>query len=687
MKINYDKLVKEWSNRMSGRAPIYTNRYHKSVLREVMKDFGYPLELLGEGYIEKSVKNKIDKKSITEFYIRVGEILSEATIDKDKYKFGHKVTWSKGGESSFKKKLPAGKPMLKMPAEKTNETADAIDVFQKVDGPIEYWLKDSNNNYHLQGTQSGLSSWFNHYSDNKEFKLDTAGKESAALLGLYMDAKGYLDRFNKLDDTTADEGVPGLSKEFKSEVKKTFSNGKDWTSHSIVGKLSTASLGNLIQIAAIASGLQEFCKDKGCLGWNMIHGDIQKYYDAEKNNPHIVTEGGKDNTADCIIVDSATSTFLKNMESEVVDTSASDGLCVLATGEKFYQVSLKEAEGGAQLGKITADFAAKFGVVDNAALASSFITEDFEPELLDEGLRDLYNKGKEFIKGVGAKIIATISTISKKVTGFYKQIFGKFDSAKKKADKKSDKFVIGLASKYLKEGKLNEAKKMSVNRAIEIIAANPIAQKNLYNEINSKLKLLINTCKKIDGVRYSDASGYGLKTIPYQSQDVNGVRKLIMNIRAFDALYIILKSSSGTIRTASEIFDELIDLEKDMYFGRTSLPLYKVYGLDSAGSGTAYVFLNTGKEYAAKRKDATKDGFPKFVMVIYVSVNAPKGKSKGYGTIGTYMLSEIKETEPYYNQVGFRSNASDAFTFTIEGSSIISKSELVKKNHIPADKK
>ena len=40
MEINYDKLVKEWSDRMSGRAPIYTNRYHKTVLRDVMKDFG-----------------------------------------------------------------------------------------------------------------------------------------------------------------------------------------------------------------------------------------------------------------------------------------------------------------------------------------------------------------------------------------------------------------------------------------------------------------------------------------------------------------------------------------------------------------------------------------------------------------------------------------------------------------------
>ena len=62
MEINYDKLVKEWSNRMSGRAPIYTNRYHRTVLRGVMKDFGYPLELLGEMPLDYTSVEKIYKE-------------------------------------------------------------------------------------------------------------------------------------------------------------------------------------------------------------------------------------------------------------------------------------------------------------------------------------------------------------------------------------------------------------------------------------------------------------------------------------------------------------------------------------------------------------------------------------------------------------------------------------------------
>ena len=70
MEINYDKLVKEWSDRMSGREPIYTNRYHKSVLRDVMKDFGYPLELLGELALDAKGVEKIykdDSKKILKY--------------------------------------------------------------------------------------------------------------------------------------------------------------------------------------------------------------------------------------------------------------------------------------------------------------------------------------------------------------------------------------------------------------------------------------------------------------------------------------------------------------------------------------------------------------------------------------------------------------------------------------------
>ena len=110
--------------------------------------------------------------------------------------------------------------------------------------------------------------------------------------------------------------------------------------------------------AAIAAGMQKFNKDKGTNGWNFVHGKIDTYYKAEQENPHIVTEGGKDNTADAILVNSSIGSFLSNMKTQPVKYDSS-GLCKLDSGEEFYQISLKKSVDKAQLGKITSDFAEK----------------------------------------------------------------------------------------------------------------------------------------------------------------------------------------------------------------------------------------------------------------------------------------------------------------------------------------
>jgi len=683
-----DRILLELSAKVDGGKPNLKNNKHLGILAEVLDDLGWTLqqksELIGNlrgikglnSNISKPKisKPKINKQDIVDFYIRVGEILSEASIHADKYPVGHQVTWSSSGEAAFTKKLPSGSPMINMPAEKAAPTDDAIEVFQS-DSGVEFYLKDSSNTYHIKGTSSTVSSWFKHFSGNDEFKLNTAGKESAALLGMYMDAKGYLDKLNALNSKTADEKVPEILGKFKSEVRSTFGNGKDWTNHDILGKLDTASVQNLIQLAAIASGMQKFKESLGIGNWNIVHGKITNYYSAEQINPNLVTDGGKDNTADCVIVDSAVSSFIENMKTGTVTFDKSTGLCTLSTGEKFYQVSLKEVEGGAQLGKITADFTAKFGAADNNSLANSFITEDFDVELLDEGLRDLFNKGKEFVKSIGKKVIDKFSEIAGKIKTFFSELFSKITSFKKVVDTENDNFIMGLASQYLKnEGKLVEAKQLkSVNEAIIVIAGNTKAQKKLYAEVNSKLSSLIKICNS-PGINYSNAGEYGVKRIAKKSLNVNGVRKLMMNIRAFDALTRLIKNSKGKIRSAADIFDELIELEKSMYFGRTSLPLYKVFGLDSAGSGTAYKFLKTGKEYSEEKKKSIKN--LDTALVVMVSEN------KGYATVGTFMLSGMKDSKVQYNQVQFRSNSSTGFSFVIEGSKIVTLEYLKDYGHI-----
>ena len=128
-------------------------------------------------------------------------------------------------------------------------------------------------------------------------------------------------------------------------------------------------------------------------------------------------------------------------------TFDSSGLCTLSTGEKFYQVSLKKEEAGAQLGKITSDFASKFGLLTNDDLVNLFIHENLDLKL-DEGFKDLFKKGVNFIKDVGVKFMTKLSEISKKIGGFFKGIFGSLKSTKKSVDKKIDKYIVGLVNKH-----------------------------------------------------------------------------------------------------------------------------------------------------------------------------------------------------------------------------------------------
>ena len=99
MEINYDKLVREWSNRLNGRNPIFTNRYHRTVLRDVMKDFGYPLELLDEA---KKLK-KVPKKDYDILY-RIGmDKYTDEIINVYNGIYKESIMKSGGGKTAFKR--------------------------------------------------------------------------------------------------------------------------------------------------------------------------------------------------------------------------------------------------------------------------------------------------------------------------------------------------------------------------------------------------------------------------------------------------------------------------------------------------------------------------------------------------------------------------------------------------------
>jgi hypothetical protein len=87
--------------------------------------------------------------------------------------------------------------------------------------------------------------------------------------------------------------------DFKNDVASVLT-GQDWSSNSLVTMMSKASVGNIIQVCAIAAGMDKFCTTKGTKNWNIVHNQIGKYYKAEIKNPFL----GKVNklTLSCLFI-------------------------------------------------------------------------------------------------------------------------------------------------------------------------------------------------------------------------------------------------------------------------------------------------------------------------------------------------------------------------------------------------
>ena len=672
---NWKKILNELSYRVSTGIPDLTNEQHLMKLWDILKEHNWSVDArvellknLSNTKIEKVDFKKVKVKEIIKAVTELGQIVSEASVFQDKYPVGSRFLVSAKYVEDFKRY--AGESVPDGVYLKVKETKADVEVIQNENQPTEYWVKSEKNGkvYHIKGTEGTISKWFIKAGKNPgDITFNDKTLEASSLLGLRIDAKSYLDKFNA---STADS-VGKIAQEFISVVTSTLSKGDFATNN--LKNMKTAPIADIILVAAIAAGMQKFANDKGLSNWNFVHGKIEDYYNAEQANPHIVTQGGKDNTADAILVKGSVSSFLSNMKTQPVEYDNS-GLCKLNTGEEFYQVSLKKSESGAQLGKITTDFVKKYGLISNDDLINIALTEGIEKEILDEGLRDLFNKGREFVKTTGKKVLDGIRNAAKKVQGYYKGVVGRFRSATSKANKDGDDLLNKVVPKLktLNEARVSQGDKIKAV-ANDYNQGNKEPLKTIVSNCNTELGKVINLTKS-PGLAYADTGVTQL----YIPKDVNPdvVIKFLANFKALRAFQKVIADSKGSAKTASEIYSDFLDLEKDMFFGRTSLPLFKVYGLSSDGSGTPYTFLKSGQEYKEDRKSAfeSKQDTVNKVFVVYVESKV------GYGTMAAYIFSKFDTNgTPIFNNVTFRTNASGKLTFTIEGSKSITWDNMIRQ--------
>jgi hypothetical protein len=137
----------------------------------------------------------------------------------------------------------------------------------------------------------------------------------------------------------------------------------------------------------------------------------------------------------------------------------------------------------------------------------------------------------------------------------------------------------------------------------------------------------------------------------------DNVAKLITNFQSA----IVLQSMMGDLNAdANKLYSQMVSLEKEMVYGKTTLPLYKVYGLSKDGGGTAYEPYPGSESYVEEKLN--KDLSDVVVFYLYSS------DQKTYFTLRAYGLSGINEKGDFkYSQFRMGTNDSGKYSYNFEG--------------------
>ena len=285
---------------------------------------------------------------------------------------------------------------------------------------------------------------------------------------------------------------------------------------------------------------------------------------------------------------------------------------------------------------------------------------------MNEGVFDIFKKAAAKIKEIYLKVASALQNFAAKITGKFKR-----------AAKSQKKTVF---SRYQKLFGLDKKDMILLEQYID--GDKLLIEKKEVGNLNTKLekikisdanKLVKEVQKKRDGVvKLYDTKDYlihktGIEITNFKTSkeiNIDIVSKLLSNSYSLSSVESII----GTTNT-EEILNSVIDMHKEVYFGKTSLPLYKVYG---KSSGKSYEYLGSAEDYVEKKKAKLKDvQFP----ISGIRLNT---QDKKYLNIDLYVVSDIEENKIYYTAFRTGTNASGRFSFNFEGTKKIPYDKFIK---------
>jgi hypothetical protein len=153
----------------------------------------------------------------------------------------------------------------------------------------------------------------------------------------------------------------------------------------------------------------------------------------------------------------------------------------------------------------------------------------------------------------------------------------------------------------------------------------------------------------------------------------------MVDYSAYYDLNAMFNSKGDQIKDASTILDEFVDYEKEMVFGRTELPIYKLYG-SNGDNKTPWVYLSSGKEYKEKRNKIIDEfGSSDLPGVVFES----SLQDLGHTAVYLWVFHDFNDPEGFiYTEVAFRGGGTQTYAYSISGTQYTTYAKLKKNKNI-----
>ena len=580
---------------------------------------------------------------------RIGEILSEASIFDSKYEEGSKFLGLSGTKQLLDKGLPTRAKTPNGPFTKKAAQKKYIEVSIGKGHTVFVYADDTKKLYKITASANQFKSMFGKMRKGTQkggVNWNTDTLETAACFGLFVNGVSIL---GKLNSAKNQDDLPKVITSIKDKVNTAVGRSGEYSAAGeIQSKLETMPLTDWYVLAQLMAGMTQFTDQVPNFSSKyLILKSIRKYYAATERSE--LVSGVKDNTADAVVCNVPPDELISALDSGKVVKYNKKGICSMSGGKiKFIQLSLKKGKDAAQLGKIYGFLKDKYNLLD---------ASDILDLAISEGFSDFFKKGKEFIRSLGGELLKKITALSKMIYGFNKKIISNLRKEPKKDVANLEKQLqkAGLKTN-LKESinSLNEARTPSMWDSFGEIGRSQKLLNVVVNNTNSELAKLKKAADRNDAFFYKGYEKLKIKApVPKDA-----VAKLVTNFQSA----IVLQNMFGDLTgDAKKLYTQMAELEKEMIYGKTTLPLYKVYGVSKDGSGTPFEMYPGAEEYIKEKMN--KD--LKDVVVFFLK----SSKQKNYFTLSGYGLSGISEKtgDLKYSEFRMGTNSSGHYSYNFEG--------------------